>query len=126
MIELSLIQSPKTPFSAFDCLFLRARNRGLTRQKRKVNTKDSNVQWVVVIRTAREIYAGMEPLVFTLWKSLHLMELIEPPAVPTSPAGPAYEDLGPTPAPETVRTGQSGSKPKCLKAEEKPTSLFAP
>lgn len=65
-------------------------------------------------------------LVFTLWKSLHLMEQIEPPAVPTSPAGPAYEDLGPTPAPKTVRTGQSGSKPKCLKAEEKPTSLFAP
>lgn len=35
----------------------------------------------------------------TLWKSLRLIELIEPPAVPTSPAGPAYEDLGPTPGP---------------------------
>lgn len=57
------------------------------------------MQWVVVIRTAREIYAGMKLLVFTLWKSLDLIELIEPPAVPTSPAGPAYEDLGPTPAP---------------------------
>lgn len=104
MIEPSLVPSPKTPLSAFDCLSLRARYRGLTRQKRKVNTKDSNAQWVVVIRTAREIYAGMEPLVFTLWELLHLMELIEPPAVPTSPAGPAFEDLGPTPAPKTVRT----------------------
>lgn len=65
----------------------------------------------MVIRTAKEIYAGMEPLVFTLWKSLHLIELIEPPAVPTSPAGPAYEDLGPTPAPRLKQSGLASQGP---------------
>lgn len=60
--------------------------------------KKLNVQREAVILAAREIYAGMELLVFTLWKALHLIELIEPPAVPTSPAGPAYQDLRPTPA----------------------------
>lgn len=99
VIEPSLVLSPKAPFSAFDCLSVRSDTGGSLGKRVKVNTKDSDVQRVVVIRAAREIYAGMEPLVFTLWKSLHLIELIEPPAVPTSPAGPAYEDLGPTPAP---------------------------
>ncbi|TNN59498.1 hypothetical protein EYF80_030313 [Liparis tanakae] len=32
-------------------------------------------------------------LVVGAWKSLHFIFLIEPPAAPTSPAGPAYQDL---------------------------------
>lgn len=91
--------------------------------------KKLNVQREAVILAARQIYAGMELLVFTLWKALHLIELIEPPAVPTSPAGPAYQDLRPTPAAikkkkYISRTGQSGSKPKCLRARKKRTTLF--
>lgn len=73
-----------------------------------------------------DINVEKEPLLFSLLKVLYLIEMIQPFAVNASPAGPAYEDLGPTPAAKTVRTSQSGSKPKCLKAEEKPTFLFAP
>lgn len=47
----------------------------------------------------------------TLWKSLDLIELIEPPAVPTSPAGPAYEDLGPTPGPRLKQSGLASQGP---------------
>lgn len=32
-------------------------------------------------------------LVVSVWKSLHFIFLIEPPAAPTSRAGPAYQDL---------------------------------
>lgn len=32
-------------------------------------------------------------LVVSTWKSLHFIFLIEPPAAPTSRAGPAYQDL---------------------------------
>lgn len=105
-----------------------ARYRGLTQQNRKVNTKDSNVQRVLAIHTASEIYAGMEPLGF------HLVEVITFDRADWAPCctylssrtslwGPRADTSAPF---KTVRTGQSGSKPKCLKAEEKPTSLFAP
>lgn len=65
VIEPSLVSSPKTPCSA-STVSLWARYRGLTRQKRKVNTKYSNVKRAVAMQAAREIYAGMEPLVFNL------------------------------------------------------------
>lgn len=101
-----------------------ARYRGLTQQKRKINTKVSNVQRVVVIQTASEIYAGMEPLGF------HLVEVITFDRADRAPCctylssrtslwGPRADTSAPF---KTVRTGQSGSKPKCLKAEEKPLS----
>lgn len=61
-------------------------------------------------------------LVVSAWKWLHFIFLIEPPAAPTSQAGPAYQDLkgrrhhiGHFKNPQQVRTGRSGSKPKCLR-----------
>lgn len=120
--EPSLIRSPQKP--CFSLSLLWARYRGLTQGSETLKRqKEKTSGWMFggdgLIPQGADSRREITQSVVSMWKSLHFIFLIEPPAAPTSRAGPAYQDLkGRQQRPlktTTVRTGQSGSKPKCLR-----------
>ncbi len=85
--EPSLVQSPQKP--CFRLSLLWARCRGLTQGNETYTKKENterNVMWDVLFHTTQTLKEKSR-----CW--LHFIFLIEPPAAPTSRAGPAYQDL---------------------------------
>lgn len=62
------------------------------KKEKKINIR-LNVQRDALIPQGTDSQREITQLVVSMWKSLHFIFLIEPPAAPTSRAGPAYQDL---------------------------------
>lgn len=84
---------------AFDCLFSGPDTGGSLREvkcnkeEEEEEKKEVDYSEGCINPQCTDSQREIMQLVVNKWKSLHFIFLIEPPAAPTSQAGPAYQDL---------------------------------